>query len=217
MIDTYYIHDKFKVIEQELEGVNSWLWIKNDIECWDILLKDWTESHQHIWFNKVKSFGTVLQAGGCCGMYPRLLANRFGRVITFEPDPMSFHCLVNNCPTDAIIKMNSAIGNKNGLVALRRLEDNMGMNRIDDDVSDPVHKFIPMIKIDDLNLTNLDLIALDLEGYELNAIKGATETIMKHRPVIIAELGKNVWDHLQTLDYTVYMHSVSDTVFVPKE
>ena len=41
--------------------------------------------------------------------------------------------------------------------------------------------------IDDLNLTECDLIMLDVEGYELHALNGAIETIKKYGPVICIE------------------------------
>ena len=46
---------------------------------------------------------------------------------------------------------------------------------------------IPTLLIDDLNLTECDLIMLDVEGYELHALNGAIETIKKYGPVICVE------------------------------
>ena len=43
-----------------------------------------------------------------------------------------------------------------------------------------------MMTIDSLNL-NPDLIQLDVEGFEENALKGAFDTIMRSRPIIIIE------------------------------
>ena len=45
-----------------------------------------------------------------------------------------------------------------------------------------------VIPIDSLPLSSCDLIQLDIEGYELEALKGAKETIEKFNPVIVVEL-----------------------------
>jgi hypothetical protein len=46
---------------------------------------------------------------------------------------------------------------------------------------------IPTMRIDDLALPRCDLIYLDVEGEELNALKGAMETIERCKPVIVYE------------------------------
>ena len=47
--------------------------------------------------------------------------------------------------------------------------------------------FTPSIIIDNLNLPGCDLIQLDVEGYELNALLGAEKTIKKYYPVLCVE------------------------------
>ncbi len=172
---------KLKVIHEDVEGIGEWLWPSHDKECWSIIKNDWNDHHSKKWFQYVHNFDVVLQAGGCCGLYPRLLANRFKWVYTFEPDPLSFHCMVNNCQNDHIIMLNAAVGNHNGLVGWSREHVNVGMNKIDNQA----YPALPMIKIDDLNLRQLDLLALDLEGYEVEALKGASDTIHRLQPTLI--------------------------------
>lgn len=48
------------------------------------------------------------------------------------------------------------------------------------------HK-VPAKTIDSMNLEKLDLILLDVEGYEIFALRGAKETIQKHKPILIIE------------------------------
>jgi hypothetical protein len=51
-----------------------------------------------------------------------------------------------------------------------------------------------MLTIDDLSLNSCNLIHLDIEGYELYAIKGAVNTIVKYKPTVVLE----VRDHSDT-------------------
>ena len=41
--------------------------------------------------------------------------------------------------------------------------------------------------LEEENITHIDFISLDVEGYELEVLKGATNTITKHRPMIWIE------------------------------
>lgn len=45
-----------------------------------------------------------------------------------------------------------------------------------------------VVDLDSLNFKNISLIKIDVEGHELNVLKGANKTIKKYLPVIIAEL-----------------------------
>ncbi len=43
------------------------------------------------------------------------------------------------------------------------------------------------VKIDDLDLTQLDLLKIDVEGFEVKVLQGALQTITKLKPKIIIE------------------------------
>ena len=51
--------------------------------------------------------------------------------------------------------------------------------------------------LDDYNV----IIKLDIEGNEMNAIKGALEIIKKSHPLIIIEFSKYIFDNLDNIDY----------------
>ena len=74
---------------------------------------------------------------------------------------------------------------------------------------------IPQFKIDDIALQHLDLIYLDVEGYEPNVIEGARNSILKFKPVIVCENGHNHISLLDFLNYKSVDQSYSDTFFVP--
>lgn len=56
----------------------------------------------------------------------------------------------------------------------------------------------PAIAIDDLELEACSLIKLDLEGNELNALKGARKTIKKFKPFLLVEFNPTVGSYGQT-------------------
>jgi FkbM family methyltransferase len=147
-------------------------------------------------------------------MYPRLMANGFNVVQTAEPDPTNFFCLSYNCRQENIIKMQLAVGEEAGSVSIAHTSpNNCGMHKIHGEGA------IPMLPLSAFNFPMLDLIQLDIEEYEINALRGAYGIIDQHRPVIILE---NATDQIKKLmsefDYFIAEEITRlDTVFVPNK
>jgi len=183
-----------------IDGVAPWVWPKDDIGAWEGPKQDWPHVKEAIKVF-VKKLDVVVQAGGNCGMYPRLLSDIFKTVYTFEPDPLNFHCLVSNCQKDNIIKINAALGETNKLLSILPLNDqNVGMHKVSEDGI----RTIPTFTIDQLALTTCDLIQLDCEGYEQNVILGAMETISNFKPILILETyNDEIGQLLSPLGYSI--------------
>ena len=82
--------------------------------------------------------------------------------------------------------------------------------------------------IDNLNLHGCDLIQLDVEGYELNALLGAIETIKKYKPVLCIEFcekwlnryndsSEKVLDLIYSLGYKLVDEYGVDKIFIYNE
>lgn len=160
----------------------------------------WKHSLRHVraieWaIARCKRRRTALQAGGNMGLWPRRLAKDFQRVITFEPDPISHACLERNLAATSVHIHRAALGEQIGRCEIAH--KSLGSHRVIDGDS------IPVVTIDSLGLADLDLLALDLEGYEWHALAGARETLACCRPIVQVELR----------DFTEkYGHSTADVV-----
>jgi FkbM family methyltransferase len=213
--------DNIEIRDVEVEGETNWYWIKSDQNCFEGTIEHWNNHHSKKYFKHVKNYDTVVTGGTNCGMYARLYAKRFKHVYAFEPEPIAFTCMVNNNPYDHVIKLNCAIGHGNGIVGLYRVpQDNPGSDNLNigmNILQPPSEQFqIPMLAIDSLNLMNCDLIALDTEGFEMQAIEGARNTIEKFHPTIIAERF-NTPDHvkfMKSLGYEYVEQSFLDSIYV---
>jgi FkbM family methyltransferase len=130
---------------------------------------------------------TCIQAGGCVGVWPLLLAPIFERVITFEPEPVNFRCLRENTAGVANIQsIHAALWSTSTDRVQMGLDDKYYNNcgayfvRVSDEG-------IRTMRIDDLNETDVDLLCLDVEGAEYDAILGAADTLARCSPVIAME------------------------------
>lgn len=197
--------------EEICGGHGPWMWIAEDNGAWDGPKHDWESSHLEGIKDLVTDWSVCVQAGGNQGMYPRLLAGHFQHVYTFEPDPLNFHCLVNNCQLDNIYKLNAALGAYNGLARVQRASmTNAGTHTVN--TEGDCH--VPMLTIDSLNLQSCGLFQLDLEGFEIHALKGAAETIARCKPVIQCENGNNqLLEFLQQFGYKAVAQSKADTFY----
>jgi len=132
----------------------------------------------------VKKKDVVIQAGGNCGVFAKEFAKTWKDVFTFEPNDLNFTCLDKNCTEGNIHKYHAALGKNNDFVEVGQsasyMTNNCGGFQVIGKGS------VPTIRIDDLNLAP-DLIFLDVEGYELQALMGGFETIKKYKPVIVVE------------------------------
>ena len=80
-----------------IDGVGPWFWDSKDVDGWNAILTDWNNELKNTILSYVENKGTVVQAGGMLGMYPRLLSEIFQNVITFEPNKYNYSILRLNC------------------------------------------------------------------------------------------------------------------------
>jgi len=195
------------------EGVDEFLWRTEDVNGWGKLefqdgpLYDWIVGHKHF-LNPVRRRDTVIQAGGCCGMYPRFYSNYFKNVYTFEPDPLNFYCLDKNCEGDQFHKFEGGLGYTTDKLTVENWKPlNCGSSVIKNIPGD-----VQMYRIDDLNLTSCDLIHLDVEGFEPQALMGGLETIKKFKPAVILENARGA-DILKGIGYDKVQKTQYDVIF----
>jgi FkbM family methyltransferase len=188
--------DKYSALsmirDEYIEGVGPWHWPSRDDGAWgrrnsDGPIHEFPQIRDLI-LRSVKKQGIIVQAGGCCGMYPRLFAEHFEWVWTFEPCPFNFYHLALNCQKDNIFKFQAALSDTRGpLKLVRSSPENVGMHELAREGYEG--HFIPVqsVRVDDLGLEDCSAIQLDVEGAEDFALRGAIETIDKFRPVISLE------------------------------
>jgi FkbM family methyltransferase len=191
------------VIRQDkVDNLGPWIWLKHDLVTFPIIKNEWERLHKPAISKYCNNKRIILQAGGNCGMYPKLLSKYFNIVYTLEPDPLNYFCLVNNCSETNIIKIQGGLMNEHGMLAIKHVEPhNVGMHQVE--FND--QGFVPAFKIDDFKFSVLDAINLDVEGMEFKALIGGTATIEKHKPIIFLENGdtSEIKDMLSGLGYEI--------------
>lgn len=174
----------------------------------------------------VRGHDVAVQAGGNLGIFPKRLAEIFKKVYTFEPDPILFSHLRHNAPEKNIVAAQVAIGCSHEPVSLEcHRRDLSGKPNHEGLTHVSGSGDIPQVMIDDLELKACDIIYLDIEGFEFNALRGAVKTIAKYRPVLGVEINSNIayyssdkreirsW--IENLGYKKVARVPGDDIYVP--
>jgi len=199
----------------------GWLWPKDDRRCWRATTRHWDLPQQVMGMTDRR--GVAVQAGGNCGVYASQYADAFKTVYTFEPEHTNFHCLTHNLRQyKNIYKFQAFLGTgtekTSGITnpADQQSEANSGMFERTSATGD-----IAVLSIDNLGLTGCDLIHLDIEGGEHDALHGAEHTIRQFRPLICLEWFQNRDQLSRLMDSLNYkeagMVGGSDKMFVYKD
>jgi FkbM family methyltransferase len=146
---------------------------------------------------------TVLDIGGNIGQTALFLAKKTGpggRVVSFEPFPETYKRFLTNLHLNPEIKNlvieNIALGNDHAtLKMLAENTGNSGQNRImsETNMSDKVVEVnvMPLSSyLEQKPLPKIDLIKIDVEGFEYHVLQGASEVLRKYKPVLYIELSE---------------------------
>ncbi len=132
---------------------------------------------------------TVLDIGANIGMTAAIMSSvvHEGNIYAFEPGPKVFEELEANCDRNNLANVHAhqlAISDKPGTVNFSEASayghlDSDGAVTVEADTVDNV--------VRTLGLVAVDFIKIDVEGYEWPVLRGATEVLALHKPLVYME------------------------------
>ena len=138
-----------------------------------------------------KDMRTAIDVGAHIGVWTTFLANKFKRVDAFEPVPENMYCLETNVAALSNVALwPVALGAASGVVSMERHGENSGCWRVRGGTDARISR------LDDFNFSGVDLIKIDVEGYEGCVLQGAEKTLAEFKPVVVIEengLGKKFY------------------------
>jgi len=192
---------------------NELFW--NGIEGWEKVSID-------IWQTLSKDARLILDIGANTGVYSLIAAtiNPDATIIAFEPVQRTSELFKKNLALNSnfqIELVNKAISNKNGEALFYDVDTisqySASLNeKMLEDLENRVSYTVEVICIDNLDLligNKVDLIKLDVEMHEPEAIEGMLNTIKRDKPSILVEIltdeiGKQIQELLKNEDYSFY-------------
>lgn len=165
--------------------------------------------------NKYQTFGTVLEIGANIGNHMLYYCSHMEAkaVHCFEPNQFNYNILQKNVElnnlSNRVYLYKKAAGETYGKGIEKNFSQaNTGMNRVEriPDESKSGDDVIEIVSIDSFQFSQVDFIKIDVEGFEMDVLKGARQTLQSSNAVLLIEVFKNnkagVDEFMQSVGYT---------------
>ena len=158
---------------------------------------------------------TVVDAGANVGLHTLFFAKRVGpegRVYAFEPGQSAFVRLQSHVERNKLANVrcfHCALGAAEGVVALAENCQDNSRNFVVESSSKPIGtKNIALRPLDQVlkeeSVGRVDFLKIDVEGAELEVLRGARQTLQNKKPVVLFECGKIHHMHYATTPRKVF-------------
>lgn len=136
----------------------------------------------------IKDWRVAIDVGAHVGLWAMQLAKSFDEVHAFEPVPAFRDCFAMNLveresKADVILR-DHALGAVRGQVRMAIDPADTGGTHVDASAESGDVELHPL---DALGFQTVDFLKIDCEGYELQVLQGAVETLKRCRPCVIVE------------------------------
>ena len=176
----------------------------------------------------------AVDVGACFGLWTLAFAKNAAAVYTFEAQRLLYNCICGSLALNSIENVfvyNAAIGATNGTIDVPRYDYHGQLQfgcvhlcpRKDhgEMLQEPKgSESVPLIALDVLGLPQIDVMKVDVEGMELDVLKGAKQLIEKSRPALYVEIiltdRQAVVDFLEPMGY-VFTGNTDNLLALPKE
>ena len=175
--------------------------------------------------NNIPRGGVFFDVGANIGLHSvfaaKCLQGSTGRVYAFEPVPslreqLQASLALNNLSNVKVFPY--ALGDSNASSEIYFSNCNMGHSTLmpSSDVNQVLRVEIKKLDCEFESLDRLDLMKIDVEGYEYSVLVGAGKTIQKYRPVILLEFSPSTYEVFDTnlpgliLDFLMPLYLVYD-------
>ena len=129
--------------------------------------------------------GTALDIGANVGLWGRDLVDNFAKVVAFEPVAVFRECLEKNVSGANFFISPLALGDHDTQATMIITEGNSGHSHLDPATLGTGD--VQVVKLDNLNMEDVDYIKIDCEGYEYRVLQGAEQTVKRCRPIMVIE------------------------------
>ena len=148
--------------------------------------KDGQQLQRDAALSYVEQWRVCLDIGSNIGQWTRPLAKKFDEVICFEPNPNFRECFTKNISDNNVTIWPYGLSNRFHLA-----NQDFNSTILKEGDGD-----IECRTLDSFNLDKLDLVKIDVDGFEIPLLNGARETLTKNRPVVNIEMKYDKRKHI---------------------
>jgi len=162
-----------------------WVWYLNHTKPTYVIDGNGQRQQRENSLQSVKSWRNAVDVGSNVGEWTRPLAKRFKQVICFEPNPNFRKCFQMNINEDDVVLHPYALSTHS-----HQAEQGFNHTHLNFMIGDtePRRGNIECRSLDSFNLTDVDYIKIDVDGFEVPMLLGAEKTLRTNNPVINIEM-----------------------------
>ena len=198
-----------------IEQLSGGLWVPSD----DAQIEQWREKgHPYMqdtcldklieWCKKNdKKFNHIVDVGAWCGTWTLSMQQYAKNIHCYEPNNLHYGCLARNItPYSHVDSYNQAVGNEDGFVKLTEESATQNTRVLLEKGETKINK------LDSLGYKDIDFIKIDVEGLEMEVLKGAAR-ILENVEYLMIELNgnserygsskKDIKEHLKSLGFKI--------------
>lgn len=180
--------------------------------------KSWESHIVNFLKNNLTKESIFVDVGSNYGWHSIIASKLCKEVYSFEPQSLMYEIQkmsVNENNINNLKIFNIALGENIGQLEMSKIDYyNEGVNIGDLSIGNGGEK-IELKSLDSINLPKIDMIKIDVQGYEKFVIDGAINSINKNKPIMIVEFedfqlhkfgynSKILFDKIKNLDYEIY-------------
>tara|TARA_B100001093_G_scaffold4986_1_gene5090 strand:- start:2005 stop:2646 length:642 start_codon:yes stop_codon:yes gene_type:complete len=208
-----------------IEQLSSGIWVPSN----DAQIEQWREKgHPYMqdtcldklieWCKKNdKKFNHIVDIGAWCGTWTLSMQQYAKNIHCYEPNNLHYGCLARNItPYSHVESYNQAVGNEDGFVKLTEERATQNTRVLLEKGETKINK------LDSLGYKDIDFIKIDVEGLEMEVLKGAEKTLEDVKYLMIELNGnserygsskKDIKEHLKSLGFKILFKSWPDIVY----
>ncbi len=133
---------------------------------------------------------TFVDVGANVGIWSFPLIGKFKHIIGYEPSKQNIECLQANVG-DGIEIRTKAVANFTGTSDFHQAEKNCGDGKLCRPGINPSYT-VPVVELSKEDLVEVDLIKIDVQGWEYEVIEGGVDLIKSQNPWVIFEINEDV-------------------------
>ena len=202
------------------DGKEFWLDLRRD--GFGLVISGWCVSEIEPTLHRLNPDAVILDIGANIGIWARLFSAHVpsGRVYAFEPSPTTFRRLERNCSVASNIScICAAVGEKTGQIGFSPDECDPVLRHIEPEIA-TTDSLVRVWNLGDWvaaeKISRIDLIKIDVEGFEEEIIVPSINVICRFRPFVVFEFiemfassrsrfkGKRLFEIFREVGYSVY-------------
>lgn len=133
---------------------------------------------------------TFVDIGANVGIWSYPLIGKFKKIVGYEPSKQNIECLEANVGNKIEIRT-KAVANFTGEADFHQAGKNCGDGKLCRPGIGSSYK-VPVVCLDDEGLTEVDLIKIDVQGWEYEVLQGAKKIIQEQRPWVAFEVNQDI-------------------------